>query len=461
VGDHRLVILVLGNIHSGECCGQEALLQMLRELCLNPDHPWLKDLVLIFVPNYNADGNERRARTNRPGQVGPVEGMGQRANAQGFDLNRDYVKLESPEARALIRLMNEWDPHAFIDCHTTDGSWHRYQLTYDVQHNPAADRPLGECLHERMMPAVARKLQARKIDTFYYGNFNEDNSRWYTYGHEPRYGLDYMALRGRIGILSEAYAYITFRERIEATHAFVGECLTYFANHARPVAQLCEQARRRAVQAGQEPRADDLVPIRSRLAAFPNPLVVKGYDPPRRPRVKLEDIVPGVRPDPPGKPRDYRVQFLGRFEPTRSVRRPFAYLLPPRLKEVVAKLRQHGIAIEELQEEQTLEVEVYRCQKVEQASRSFQKHRLVTAQMASRTEKRTIPRGTHVVKVGQPLGNLLIYLLEPESDDGLATWNFLDAELKEGKDYPILRLLTAVKLPTTDDTEKRRKDKEE
>jgi dipeptidyl-peptidase-4 len=437
-GDGRLVVLIIGNIHSGECCGQEALLRMLRELCLDPDHPCLKDLVLLLVPNYNADGNEVRSKFNRPRQVGPAGGMGQRANAQGFDLNRDYVKLESPEARALVELMNRWNPHCFIDCHTTDGSWHRYQLTYDVQHNPAADPRLGEFLRRRMMPAVTRTLQGKGIDTFYYGNFNEDNSRWLTYGHEPRYGLDYAALRGRLAILSEAYAYITFRERIEATHAFVGECLNALAAEHKTIARLLAESRRRTVAAGEKP--GDRVAIRSRMVAFPEKFVVKGYDPPRRPRLKPADIVPGVRPEPPGKPKDYRVTFLGKFEPTKEVRRPFAYLIPKRLKGVVDLLRKHGVRVEKLAEDKTLDVEVYRWEGLEKADRPFQKHRLARATVSSGKEKRAMPAGTFLVRTGQPLGNLIVYLLEPESDDGLVTWNFLDEEYREGGDYPILRV---------------------
>ena len=105
-GDGRLRVLLLGNIHSGECDGKEALLMLLRELAQQPDHPWLKHLVLVFVPNYNADANDRMRKDNRPGQVGPDEGMGERANAQDFDLNRDFVKIEALETQCLIALVN-------------------------------------------------------------------------------------------------------------------------------------------------------------------------------------------------------------------------------------------------------------------------------------------------------------------------------------------------------------------
>jgi murein tripeptide amidase MpaA len=106
--DGRLTVMLLGNIHTGECDGKEALLMLARELTLNARHPWLKKLVIVMVPNYNADGNDKVALDNRPGQIGPIRGMGTRETAEGLDLNRDFMKLETSEAKALVRLIDRW-----------------------------------------------------------------------------------------------------------------------------------------------------------------------------------------------------------------------------------------------------------------------------------------------------------------------------------------------------------------
>ncbi|MEM7230490.1 MAG: M14 family zinc carboxypeptidase, partial [Planctomycetota bacterium] len=135
--DDRLVVLAFGNIHAGEVCGKEALLMLMREWALSPEDMIFEDIILLVAPNYNPDGNDVMALDNRPGQIGPAEGMGQRPNAQGFDLNRDYVKLESPEARGMVDVLNRWDPDLIIDTHTTNGSRHRYALTYEVPLNPS------------------------------------------------------------------------------------------------------------------------------------------------------------------------------------------------------------------------------------------------------------------------------------------------------------------------------------
>ena len=135
----KLIALAIGNIHAGEVCGKEALPILAREILATPHHPLLEDMVFALAPIYNADGNERVSKQNRPGQIGPEEGMGQRANARGLDLNRDFIKLEAPETRALVQFFNTWKPHLFIDTHTTNGSYHRYTITYEGPKNPAGD----------------------------------------------------------------------------------------------------------------------------------------------------------------------------------------------------------------------------------------------------------------------------------------------------------------------------------
>src|SRR5207302_3304803 len=149
-----------------------------RDLATAKEHPLSKDLILVFVPIYNADGNERISKTHRPEQAGP-EGVGIRANAQGLDLNRDYVKLESPEVRALVRFFNQWDPAVFVDCHTTNGSFHRYPITYEHGRCPAGDANLVTALRDEMLPDVSKRLEkATSYKSYFYGNFAGDHSRW-------------------------------------------------------------------------------------------------------------------------------------------------------------------------------------------------------------------------------------------------------------------------------------------
>ena len=147
-GGNRVRVLVLANIHAGEVEGKEASLILLRELVSGAHPEWADSMLLLFAPIYNADGNERIALDNRPLQHGPVGGMGQRANAQGYDLNRDFMKLDSPEARSLVTLLRDFDPHVVIDLHTTNGTLHAYHLTYSPPLHPATDRAIDGFLRE-------------------------------------------------------------------------------------------------------------------------------------------------------------------------------------------------------------------------------------------------------------------------------------------------------------------------
>ena len=418
--DERIRVLVIANIHSGECAGKEAMLATLRELAFDSEHRWLKDSVLVIVPNYNVDANERVGLDHRPGQVGPAAGMGVRENAQQLDLNRDFVKLESPEARSLIRLMDEFDPHMFIDCHTTNGSNHRYVLTYDIPHNPSAPKSIRDYMRNRMMPEVTERLEKKNAPAFYYGNFSENNSKWTTYGHEPRYSTEYAGMRGILGVLSEAYSYIPYRERIDVSLKFVRECVDHVRGDAENVKKLVEQNRVEHVKNANTNPQRVLMHIDSRLTAFDEPFTIRGFK--------------------DGEPQDYEVEFWGKYEPTVSVALPYAYLLPAELSLQVERLMMHGVQVEKLDFAQTLNVEVAKILQFQRDRRPFQHHLMATASVEYREENRSIPAGTYLVRTGQPLGKLASYMMEPEANEGFVKWNFMDDWMKVGDDFPIVRV---------------------
>jgi hypothetical protein len=424
----RPVVFAFGNIHAGEVCGKEALLMLARDLALNPGHPLLRELVFLVAPIYNPDGNERVSPDNRPGQDGPSAGMGQRRNAQGLDLNRDYVKLESPECRAMARLLTEWDPDLIIDTHTTNGSRHRYVLTYDAPLNPSGHAGPIDFVRETLLPEASRRLERRcGYRTFFYGNFDAAHTTWETYSALPRFGGPYHGLRGHMSILSEAYAYASFQARVLATLEFVREVLVLVAEHADAVVATVRRARRETVEAGRNPQPQDLVGLRHRLAALPRPVVVAGYDPQS------------------GEPRDYTVVHLGRFEPTLSVSRPCAYILEPGLHRVIENLHAHGIVTEPF--EGRAFVEEYTVGGMERAEEPFEGHCLLRLEAQAATRTRLFPPGSTLLRTGQPLGTLAVYLLEPQSEDGLSAWGFLDDRLEVGSRYPIHRVRSAAELP--------------
>jgi dipeptidyl aminopeptidase/acylaminoacyl peptidase len=434
----KLVIYLQGNIHAGEVDAKEAVLMIAREIATQPHPALLKDLILLVVPIFNADGNERFSRTNRPGQLGPEEGMGVRTNAQGFDLNRDFVKLESPEVRALVRCINQWDPAVVIDGHTTDGSFHRYVITYEGPRCLAGDADIIKYTRDVLFPEVGKKLEkATGFHSFFYGNFSRNKEGWETVPGTPRYGIHYVGLHNRIGILSESYSYASYKDRIIGGREFFRAIFEYCAEHKKEILAMLEKARADTVQAGKDLKPADKVAVRQKSLPMAKQTKLEGYEdgPSRRQRGE--------------KPKDYLLYYYGLEEPVISVRRPGVYLIKPGFDKAIDALQRHGVEVEVLREDVNLDAEAYKVAKINRQERAFQGHRIVGLDVTSTTGDRKIPAGTFVVKTAQPLGDLAVYLLEPQCEDGLAAWNFFDAGLEEGSEYPVLRVNTTPALLTT------------
>ncbi|WP_337176479.1 DPP IV N-terminal domain-containing protein [Paludisphaera sp.] len=434
----KLVVMAIGNIHGGEVCGKEALLMLARELAEDPHPAILKDVVLVIAPILNADGNERIARDNRPGQVGPEEGVGTRGNARGLDLNRDFIKLEAPETRALVKALNEWDPHVFIDTHATNGSHHRYAVTYDGPRNPAGDPNVIRYARETLLPAVKSGFkQTTGLEAYYYGSFGGDFERWESFPALGRFGANYVGLRNRIGILAEAYAYDPFKARVEATRDFVRECLKQSAARKDEIRKLLTDARDAATAKR---------PVEPRRVALRNEA---------RPLADAEPILGFVEREADGRrvatdePKEYPARVLVDFEAVETVDRPFAYILPPDARDALALLQRHGIAARELREDIDLDLEVDRVDEVSPQSPGGWDHQdVVELKTTRRGETRRVPAGSLVVMDAQPLGALAAYLLEPRSEDGLATWRIIATA--GGADSPVVRLPKPTALLTAD-----------
>ncbi len=433
----KLRVYIQGNIHGGEVEGKESAQMLLRELAEGKHEDWLKTMVLIVAPIYNADGNERFALNNRGPQYGPLGGQGQRPNAQRLDLNRDHMKLDSPEGRAVVKLMNDYDPHVSIDLHTTNGSRHAYFLTYAPPLNPATDATITRLLRLEWLPRVTAVIRAKYgWDFYYYGNLqgknrepgSPDERSWRSFDHRPRFNNNYIGLRNRFAVLSEAYAYASFRDRILATSRFVEENLNYVRDNAGSIRKITEQADARTIIGSQLPlgaeleRAPELVEILlGEVAEEKHP--VDGHVMHLRKDVKI-----------PEKMAEY-----GTFKATLTERVPSAYFIPPQLADAIDRLHAHGIVTTPLKSATTVAVEEFRIDASEAAAQPFQNHQERTLKGAWVAAERPLPAGTLRVEMTQPLARLAFYLLEPRSDDGLTNWNFLDDALLEAKTYPIVR----------------------
>jgi hypothetical protein len=442
------IVFIMANIHAGEVEGKESAQHLARAVLTGELRPLLDKMVLLIAPIYNADGNEKISEKNRPEQYGPIAGVGVRENTQGLDLNRDFMKLDSPEARSLVRLFGRWDPHLTVDLHTTNGSYHGYHLTYSIPLNPSGDPRITAFERERMMPEVAKGLLDRhKFRSYYYGNFTGrgDARTWRAFTHQPRIGTNYVGLRNRLAILSEAYSYLDYRDRVAVTSAFVDEILGYVAKHGDEIVALTRSADVDATRRGLAGKPSPLG-VAYEMKPLPEPveILVGEVTHQKNPRSGLEMTVMVKDKATPVKMLDY-----GTFAATRSVTPPRAYLFrnEPGLKAVIDNLLTHGIAVEELTAPIKLEVEGFAIDEVKRSTRAFQGHHEIKLVGKTKAETIEFAAGSFLVRTAQPLGTLAAYLLDSESEDGFVTWNFVDAYLATGKVVPIYRLRSGVELP--------------
>ena len=450
-------VLVFANIHAGEVAGKEAALMLLRDLASGANAQWKDSLVVMIAPIYNADGNERIAPGNRGPQMGPVGGMGQRPNAQGLDLNRDFMKLASPEARALVGLLRDADPHIVVDLHTTNGTHMGYHLTYAPPLSPNTPAPIDRHLREGWFPAISAEiLRTDDMATDHYGNvpgaFGEPATAprgWYTFSPQPRFGTNYGGLRNRYAILSEAYSYATFRDRVHVTKRFVEEILHRAHAEATRVRAQTEAADRQTL-------VGDSLAVRG------------GFTAPESTREMLLGAVDSLTHPVTGAPMlrmregvrtPEAMPVFSRFEATERERVPAGYLVPERFEAVLDLLAAHGVRTESPPEDAAVEeVEQFFADSVRVAAREFQGIRQrelfgawrPVVQPAPGSEGRPPPPGPPVqfdwdsyvyVPMDQPLARVAFALLEPRSDDGVVNWNLIRVEYPQPTPvYFILRL---------------------
>ena len=363
---------------------------------------------------------------------------------------RDYIKAEAPETRASLDFFRAWDPDVFVDLHTTNGSYHGYRLTWAPSLNPAAIFA-GPFTRDTVLPTLRTLLRGRhRIETFPYGNFTSQDSverGWVTYDHRPRFGTNYYGLRGRVGILSEAYSHDPFATRVGSTYSFVKELLGLVAANSEHFLEITREADRTTTGFTSTANSSPRIAIRSRVTRLGHVEEMLVED-----LIRTGDSVrheaglrPGIRR---GRVRAARVPVMGRFDPVLEQTLPFAWVIPAAQSALLEPLRRNGIYVDELAQPTMVRASRFTIDSVTKAPNPFQGHQEV--RLAGRwtaADTMTVPAGSFVVRAGQPLGILALYMLEPMSDDGFVTWNFMDQWLQVGGEYPLPRVMQRFDAP--------------
>jgi len=414
-GLDKPILLAQAGIHSGEIDGKDAGLMLLRDLAMGDLSPLLDQVSLLFIPILNVDGHERVSPLSRVNQRGPDE-MGWRTNARNLNLNRDYVKLDTPEIRAVVQILDRWQPDLYLDLHVTDGVEKQSDITWGFNGGHAHSPAIGKWLERQLGPAMEADLRAMghipgpHVFVFDRTDLARGILAW---EGGPRYSDGYGSSRHVATVLVENHSLKPYKQRVLGTRVLLESVLEVLAKEGGELV--------RATRADRNRRWTDL-PLgwarddepQDELYAFP---AVEQ-------RLSPSSVSGGQRIQWTGKSVTVMVPVYRTTRPVGSVVPPAAYWVPAAWSDVIERLAAHGIEMEILDEARSLEVEMYRLGEPEYSTEPFEGRWRVEAEAVPSSVPQTFATGSARVSTDQPLGVLVSLLLEPASPDSFFQWGF-------------------------------------
>ncbi len=429
------VVLIQNGIHAGEIEGKDACLALMRDIAVTRARARLLDHVtLLVLPIFSVDAHERRGRFNRINQDGPEE-AGWRFTPIGLNLNRDYLKAETPEMRALLsKVFTRWWPDLLVDNHTTDGADFQYDVTYGFNHGPGTPRAVERWLEEAFEGRVAPRAAALGHVVGPYISFHQDDPRkGIDFGSAPpRFSTAYPTLHGRPAVLVETHMLKPYATRVKATYDLMVALLEELDARPRDLLDAVAASEAEAVARGREPDpAKRRVTLASRLTDRAVPFTYRGI----AARLEWSDVTGAPVRRYVGAPWDTVVPLYRDLEPALVVTQPPGYLVPQEWTSVSDRLAIHGVRFRRLRRAWSDTVEVQRILEWSAAARSNEGHRPITvSQVALERRLRTFRPGDLWVPLDQPSALVAVHLLEAQAPDGLMYWNAFDTVF-EPKEY--------------------------
>jgi Zinc carboxypeptidase len=428
---NKAVVLIQACIHSGEPDGKDAGFALLRDVAITKTAAGLlNNVVLLFIPIYNTDGHERSSPYNRINQNGPKD-MGWRTTSTYQNLNRDYMKADTPETRAWLRLWNEWDPDLFIDCHVTDGADYHCNITYHHEHHSGVDEAIVTWERDVFGGRVAPRTEAAGNVISWYLEFIDNRDLTLgtrDFNGSPRFSTGYVPIRNRPGILIETHMIKDYRSRVIGTYDFLRAALDEVNRDPDRLRQLGRDADERTLAAFKD--RSQMFPLDFELTDDQTPFQLKAFTY----ETDESEISGDLRVVYGREPLDLTVPMYDTFRVTRAVTPPHSYIVPVEWSDVIEVLKVHGLISHTLAEAKEIEVESYRFHNVVWPQGPFEGRQMPRFEVEQVTNKRVFHAGSIVVPVDQPLARLVLNLLEPEAPDSFARWGFFNAIFEE-KEY--------------------------
>jgi hypothetical protein len=432
------IVLVQAGIHPGEIEGKDAGLMLLRDFAVTGKLPHLLDhVVLVFIPVFSVDGHENSSPYNRINQNGP-ESMGFRGQSQYLNLNRDYIKADTPEMRAWLKLWQHWRPDLLIDVHTTDGADFQYDLTWYLEDPHKLDAGVSNWQQQAMASVIPPYEKRGHLASIYleFKNGADPRQGLVNFGSGPRFSTGYAALQNRPGLLIETHMLKPYAQRVRAAYDLVALMLDYAGRNAASLLETNAKADAAIIARANDPSARVALTFTSDPA--PTQFSLKGYAFAQTP----SEISGGtwIRYDQT-KPETYVIPNWNGLLPDTMVTPPVAYAVPAQWTDIIARLDAHGIVYRRLDCATKVAAMGYQLDNPKWSNRPFESH-LMLEQVETRLLPRQeiLPAGSVIVSLDQPAANVAIELLEPDAPDSILRWGMLDS-IFETKEYGEPRVL--------------------
>jgi hypothetical protein len=423
----KAVLLLNNNIHPGEPDGVDASTQLLRDLAIGKIKV-PKNTVVAMIPFYNIGGTLNRNSTSRANQNGP-ESYGFRGNARQYDLNRDFIKSDTKNARSFAALFHEVNPDVFIDNHVSNGADYQYTFTYIQTQYQKLGEKLGKFLNEEMMPDIRKQLKKQNIETIPYVNVygTTPESGFAQFMDSPRYSTGYASLFNAIGFMPELHMLKNYEDRVKAAYEFMKVSLQYTDENYLKIKRL-----RKENEANFQPNTNYTIaweidsikrikiPFLGYEAAYKKSLI-SGKD-----RLYYDQ----------NKPFNKEIPFYPDYKSIKEITIPSAYIIPKSWWNVIDLLKLNKIEMVTLKQDTLLEVEKYRIEDYKTISVAYEGHyNHYKTNVSSSMETMLFKKGDFLIPTQQAGVKFILETLEPEATDSYFNWNFFDAILQRKENY--------------------------
>ena len=425
----RTVFFNNNGIHPGEPEGVDACMAIVRDLCFDPVKlAALGKTVLLFVPLYNVDGALNRANTSRVNQDGP-EQFGFRGNSRHLDLNRDFVKCDTLNARIFNQLLTSWDPDVMVDTHTSNGADYPYTMTLIHTQADKLGYGLGPFLRETMLPHIYKEMDAKGWPTCPYVNPVKDtpDDGIAEFLEVPRFSTGFAALHHVIGFMPETHMLKPYKDRYDSMRALLDVTMDFTIQHGEQIKQLRAAAREQAANAKEWTVAWKMD------EANPSTFRFKGYAAKRS--ASLLGNYQRLSYDR-SQPWEKDIAYYNSFVPAATVRAPKGYIVPQAWREAIERLQWNGVEMARFDEASTVEAQYYHITSVTSRANAYEGHMYHDdVQLEARTGSFTVQPGDYFIPLKQANARYAVETLEPQGHDSFFRWGFFNSVLEKKETF--------------------------